>query len=443
VQSDDQIKQYRSSAQEALTAATGRAGDGAESEAARVAITFAPGTGRRLKISGVAGAIVLVGSFLLVQFLKASGESRLQETSKAESSRRQMVNVTTVQSPEAARPLTLPGETAAWFESTLYARVTGYVGKWFVDIGDHVQQGQVLATIETPELDADLVAARAELAAAQAQVKVRAAEAEFAKSTNERWRDSPKGVVSEQEREAKRSDFDSAIAKRNAARAQVELDKARVERFAALQRFKQVTAPFDGTVTERRIDVGNLVTAGSTSNTLLYRLSQETPMRVFVDVPQSVSGELLKPGVAVQIKASSLPGVSISGKVSRTAQAINPQSRTLRVEVDIPNADRALVPGTYVDVTFALQGSNRVQVPAAALVFRSSGPQVAVVDDTGRVSFRKVTISRDDGNMVELESGLSPGDRVALNISSRIGDGETVATGESGDGPSAAVRKAR
>lgn len=406
---------------------------------ARVSTAFAPGTGRRLKMSAAAAAIVLVGGFLLVHFLKASGENRLQETSKAESSLRQMVNVITVQNPGATRPLTLPGETAAWFESTLYARVTGYVGKWFVDIGDRVRQGQVLATIETPELDADLVAARAELTAAQAQVKVRAAEAEFAKSTNERWRDSPKGVVSEQEREAKRSDFDGAIARLNAARAQVELDRARVERFTALQRFKQVTAPFDGTVTERRVDIGNLVTAGSTSNTLLYRLSQETPMRVFIDVPQSVSGDLLKPGVAVQIKASSLPGVTISGEVSRTAKAINPQSRTLRVEVDIPNADQALVPGTYVDVSFALQGSDRIQVPAAALVFRSSGPQVAVVDNAGRVSFRKVTISRDDGNMVELGSGLSAGDRVALNISSRIGDGETVAVSESGDGASVAA----
>lgn len=441
MQSDDHIKQGRSPTK-APVEVTGQTGHGAEcEEAVRVSTTFAAGTGRRFKISAAAAAIILVASFLLVHFLKASGESRLQETSKAESSLKQLVNVITVQNPDATRPLTLPGETAAWYESTLYARVTGYVGKWTVDIGDRVRQGQVLATIETPELDADLVAARAELTAAQAQVKVRAAEAEFAKSTNERWRDSPKGVVSEQERESKRTDYDSAIARLNAAHAQVEIDKARVERFTALQQFKQVTAPFDGTVTERRIDIGNLVTAGNTSNTLLYRLSQETPLRVFVDVPQSVSGDLLKPGVSVQIKASNLPGVTINGEVARTANAINPQSRTLRIEVDIPNADRALVPGTYVDVSFALQGNNRVQVPAAAMAFRSNGPQVAVVDSAGRVSFRKVTISRDDGNMVELESGLSAGDRVALNISSRIGDGDIVTVAESGDSPSAVATK--
>jgi RND family efflux transporter MFP subunit len=415
-----------------------------DSDASRVSTGFAPGTGRRIKIAAAATAIVLLSGFLLVHFLRASGESRLQEVSKAESSRRPPVNVIIARSSGATRPLTLPGETAAWYESTLYARVTGYVAKWFVDIGDHVRRGQILATIETPELDADLAAARAELTAAEAQVKVRAAEAEFANSTNERWRDSPKGVVSDQEREAKRADYDSAVAKLNAARAQVALDRARVDRFMALTQFKQVTAPFDGTVTERRVDIGNLVTAGSINgNTLLYRVSQENPMRVFVDVPQSAAGELMKANVPVQITASSIPGRIFSGEIARTAKAINPQARTLRVEVDIPNADQALVPGMYVDVAFALQSTNLVQVPAAALVFRSSGPQVAVVNDAGRVSFRKVTIARDDGNMVELGSGLSPGDKVALNISSQISDGETVAVSESADGPSATALKTR
>ena len=441
---DDRFQQDRGPGGEPPPKGSEHGGHPGAFEAPRVSTSFAPETGRRIKISAGVIAIVLLCGFLVVHFLKASGESQLRDVSKAESSRRPPVNVITVRSSAATRPLTLPGETAAWYESTLYARVTGYVAKWFVDIGDHVRRGQVLATIETPELDADLAAARAELTAAEAQVKVRAAEAEFAKTTNERWRDSPKGVVSDQEREAKRADYDSAVAKLNAARAQVALDQARVDRFTALAQFKQVTAPFDGTVTERRIDIGNLVTAGSTSNTLLYRLSQETPMRVFVDVPQSAAGDLMKTGVAVQITASNIPGRTFSGEVARTAKAINPQARTLRVEVDIANADQALVPGMYVDVSFALQSTNLVQVPAAALVFRSSGPQVAVVNDAGRVSFRKVTIARDDGNMVELGSGLSPGDKVALNISSQISDGETVAVSESGDGaPSATALKTR
>jgi len=407
-----------------------------------VSTGVAPGTGRKIKISAGVIVVALVCGFLVVHLFKASGESQLRDVSKAESSRLPPVNVITVRSSAATRPLTLPGETAAWYESTLYARVNGYVAKWFVDIGEHVRRGQILATIDTPELDADLTAARAELTASEAQVKVRAAEAEFAKSTNERWRDSPKGVVSDQEREAKRADYDSAVAKLNAARAQVALDQARVDRFMALAQFKQVTAPFDGTVTERRVDIGNLVTAGSTSgNTLLYRLSQETPMRVFVDVPQSAAGELMKAGVQVQITASNIPGRTLTGEVARTAKAINPQARTMRVEVDIPNADQALVPGMYVDVSFALQSSNLVQVPAAALMFRSSGPQVAVVDGAGRVSFRKVTIARDDGNVVELGAGVSPGEKVALNISSQISDGQTVAVSEAGEGSSATALK--
>ncbi len=442
---DDRFQQDRGPGGEPLALGSEHGGHAGASEAPRVSTSFERGTGRRIKISAGVIAIVLLSGFLVVHFLKTSGESQLRDVSKTESSRRRPVNVITVRSSAATRPLTLPGETAAWYESTLYARVTGYVAKWFVDIGEHVRRGQVLAIIETPELDADLAAARAELTAAEAQVKVRAAEAEFAKTTNERWRDSPKGVVSDQEREAKRADYDSAVAKLNAARAQVALDQARVDRFTALAQFKQVTAPFDGTVTERRIDIGNLVTAGSTAgNTLLYRVSQETPMRIFVDVPQSAAGDLMKAGVPVQITASNIPGRTFSGEVARTAKAINPQARTLRVEVDIPNADQALVPGMYVDVSFALQSTNLVQVPAAALVFRSSGPQVVVVNDAGRVSFRKVTIARDDGNMVELGSGLSPGDKVALNISSQISDGETVAVSESGDGaPSATALKTR
>jgi RND family efflux transporter MFP subunit len=442
VRPDDQLQQGHGPGAGEQLMSTGHGRHGAESEATAVSTSFAPGTGRKIKVSAAITALVLLGGFLVVHFLRASGESQLRETSKTESSRRPPVNVIVARSSGETRPLTLPGETAAWYESTLYARVTGYVAKWYVDIGDHVRQGQILATIETPELDADLAAARAELTAADAQVKVRAAEAEFASSTNERWRDSPKGVVSDQEREAKRADYDSAVAKLNAARAQVALDRARVDRFTALTQFKQVTAPFDGTVTERRVDIGNLVTAGSTSgNTLLYRVSQENPMRIFVDVPQSASGELMKPNIAVQITASSIPGRIFSGEIVRTAKAINPQARTLRVEVDIPNADQALVPGMYVDVAFALQSTNLVQVPAAALVFRSSGPQVAVVNDAGRVSFRKVTIARDDGNMVELGSGLSPGDKVALNISSQIGDGDTVAVSEPAGGPSATALK--
>jgi len=409
-----------------------------------VPTSFRPGTGRTIKISAAAFVAVLLMAFLVVHFLRSSDSRELAKASKVATSVKPQVDVITVSAATPTRSLTLPGEAAAWYESTIYARVNGYVAKWFADIGDHVRQGQTLALIETPELDADLNASRAELTAAEAQVKVRKAEAEFAQTTNERWRDSPKGVVSEQEREAKKADYDSAIAKLNAANAEVVLVQARVERFTALARFKQVTAPYDGTITERRIDIGNLVTAGSTTgNTPLYRMNQDDPIRVFVDVPQSASGELMKGGGPVEVKASNLPDRVFGGKIARTAKAINPQARTLRVEVDIPNPDRLLVPGMYVNVSFQLQSDNLVQVPAAALVFRSTGPHVAVVDDLGRVSFRKITIARDDGNVLELGSGVSAGDKVVLNISSQIGDGQLVAVNPSPGGPTATALKTR
>jgi RND family efflux transporter MFP subunit len=286
----------------------------------------------------------------------------------------------------------------------------------------------VLATIETPELDAELEAARAQLRTSEAQVKARQAEAEFSKTTNERWRDSPKGVVSEQERESKKADYESSEARLYAAEAQVSLDKSKVDQYSALREFKQVKAPFDGTITERKIDVGNLVTAGSGSTTTpLYRMAQTDPLRVFVDVPQSAAGELMNAGVPAEIRATGAVGGVFSGEIARSAESLNAQARTMRVEVDMPNVKHALLPGMYVNVAFSLPSRGSVEVPAAALIFRSSGAQVAVVDGAGKVQFRDVVIARDNGGLVELSSGVKPGDRLVLNISSQIATGQRVA----------------
>jgi RND family efflux transporter MFP subunit len=300
-----------------------------------------------------------------------------------------------------------------------------------VDIGDHVKKGQILAIIETPELDAELEAARAQLKSSQSQVVARQAEAEFSKTTNERWRDSPKGVVSDQERESKKADYESSEARLYAANAQVNLDKSKVDQYSALAEFKQVKAPFDGTITERKIDVGNLVTAGSGSTTTpMYRMAQTDPLRIFVDVPQSAAGELMNSGVPADIHAAGAVGGVFSGKIARSAESINPQARTMRVEVDMPNENHRLVPGMYVNVAFGLPPRGLVEVPAAALIFRSTGIQVAHVDDGGKINFETVTIARDNGSLVELASGVKPGDRLVLNISSQIAEGQKVAVTE-------------
>lgn len=395
-----------------------------------------PATGRRLLIFAAVVAFVLAAGFLAVHLVKSGARKELAKATTASATAPQTVDVVTVEKAPASLALTLPGETAAWYESVIYARVDGYVARWKADIGDHVQKGQLLATIDTPDLDAQLIAAKAKLKAAQAVVVARQADALFAKTTHQRWRDSPKGVVSEQEREDKKAGYDSATARLNEAVAQVGLAQADVDRYTALTQFKQVTAPYAGTITERRIDIGNLVTAGSTSNTTsLYRMVQDDPIRIFADVPQSAAG-YMKPGLLTHVGAGNIPNRVFKGKIARTATAINRQTRTLRVEVDIPNPDHILVTGMYVDVGFLVPTEGLTQIPAAALVFRSGGPQVAVVGKDNRIAFHAVKIARDSGSIIEISSGLAVGDKVALNISSLITDGETVIVRELTEGAS-------
>jgi RND family efflux transporter MFP subunit len=412
--------------------------DVARTEQPGVATTVDPGTDAAVKRGVILLVIVLAVGFLAVRGVRFFHERALERAGRAATAAPPPVDVIVARPAAAGQGLVLPGQTAAWFESIIYARVSGYVARWAADIGDHVRKGQVLATLDTPELDAELSAARAELKAAEAQVVARQAEAEFSKTTHERWRDSPQGVVSDQERAEKRADYEAAVARLYAANAQVALDQARVDQYRTLAEFKQVTAPYDGTITERRIDVGNLVTAGSTSATTpLYRMSQSDPLRVFVDVPQSLAGELMQTGVPAEIRASGIAAGSVTGKVARVADAIDAHARTMRVEVDIPNAQHALVPGMYVNVAFKLHPKGLVEVPAAALIFRPGAVQVARVNGSNHVEFCAVTIAGDNGSLVELASGVAPGDRLVLNVSGQIVAGQEVSVKSSSE-PAAA-----
>lgn len=404
------------------------------SESEPVSTQFDPDTGRRVKRGAAMAATALLAGFLVVAAIRFFDARALAKGKEAQYSAAPGVDVVVARAAQQGQDLVLPGQTAAWFETTIYARVNGYVAKWSVDIGDHVSKGEVLATIETPELDAELAAAKAQLQASQAQAAARKAEAQFGKTTNERWRDSPKGVVSDQERDAKYADYKSAEARSYAAEAQVALEKSRVDQYRALAEFRLVKAPFDGTITERKIDVGNLVTAGSASTTTpLYRISQTDPLRVFVDVPQASAGELMSAGVPAQIRATGSVAGTFAGKIARTAEALNPQARTMRVEVDTPNANHALLPGMYVSVAFALRPRGLVEVPAAALIFRAQGAQVAIVEPSGKVKYNDAVIARDNGTLVELASGAQPGDRLVLNISSQIQSGQPVTVNNTGD----------
>ena len=378
--------------------------------------------GKRTQRAALAVLGLLAVAFLIVFAIRTAHSHRLAEDTARDAEAPAEVDVATVRTAEPVRTLSLPGATSPWYAATIYARVDGYVSKWFVDIGDHVEAGQQLALIDTPDLDAKLAAAQAKLGTAEANVEVREAQAEFAGSTYDRWRDSPKGIVSVQETDDKKAAAASAKAALMAAQADVKQAQGEVDQYAAFEQFKKVLAPFSGVITERHVDIGNLVTAGSKDpSTMLYRLTQNDPIRVFVDAPQDAA-PWMKVGSPVEVAAG---GHVFSGEITRTSNAVDAQSRTLRVEADIPNKQSALVPGLYVDTTFHLKADGTSQVPAAAILLRAEGPEVAVVRD-GKVEFHKAVIAEDNGTTVNLTSGAKPGDQVVLNINSQITDGSPV-----------------
>jgi RND family efflux transporter MFP subunit len=386
---------------------------------------------RRMARIALGVVVALLVCFGVAFGLRTASAHRLTRQAAAQAGVPQVVEVVEAKAAQGAQTLSLPGETHAWYVSTIFARVDGYVAKWYVDIGDHVTQGQVLADIETPELDAQLASAQAQLEVAKADVLVRDAETEFAATNYRRWRDAAPGVVSEQEREDKKAGFQSASARLESAKAQVARNQADLNHFRAFEAFKHVVAPYTGTIIERSIDIGNLVSAGSSSSTTpLYRIAQDDPMRIWVDAPQAAQKDLMQPGAEATIFTDRGRAKPIHAKIVRTAEAINPESRTFRVENDVPNPDGALVSGMYVQVDFTLPSSGWIEVPAAALVFRSTGPQAAVVGADDRVRMRNVSIARDDGKTVLLDSGLQAGERVALNLSSQVSEGEKVAVRE-------------
>jgi len=387
-------------------------------------------TGLKLTVFAVLLVAALAIGFFVVQRHKSEETAALVAQTVSQAAEPPAVDVVNVNYAPSSESVGYPGETRGWYESTIYARVNGYVDKWLVDIGDRVHKGQVLATIETPDLDAQLQAAQHQWAVSQSQVEVVKANAEFAKSTYDRWRDSPKGVVSDQEREEKKAEYASSVAQLKSAQAKVSADQADVDRLNAIEGYKQVAAPFDGVITSRHIDIGDLVTSGSTtSTTSLYTVAQITEIRVFVDVPQRATAGM-DVGVPAVATANEFPDKKFEGKIARTSHAIDPATRTLHVEVDLDNPELVLMPGMYVQVQFSIPHKELLRVPASALLFRSAGPQVAVVGNDGTVSFRNVQIAIDNGDFVEIGSGLWANEKVALNLSNQIAEGDKVVANE-------------
>jgi len=330
----------------------------------------------------------------------------------------------------ATHRVTLPGMVQAWYEAPIYARVPGYLKKWYFDYGAQVKNGDVLAEIETPDLDAQLSAAEAKLNSARAIVNVRQAEEQFARSTFQRWRDSPKGVVSAQEQEGKEADFNSAKARLSSANAQVAVDQGEVDRMLALESFKRVTAPFDGVVTARETDIGALINAGSGTGggngPELFRVADVHMMRVYVQVPQQLSAGITA-GLTATLQLPQYPAKTYNATVATTSNAINADARTLLVELHADNPNGELQPGAYAQVDFEISnGPNIVQVPTSALIFRERGMEVATITANDTIQLTPVTLGRNLGTDVEILQGLTATDRVVNSPPDSLSSGDKV-----------------
>ncbi len=309
--------------------------------------------------------------------------------------------------------LILPGTVQAYIESPIYARTSGYLKSWVTDIGSVVKKGELLAQIETPEVDQQLRQSIADLATARANEAL-------SKTTNERWVELLRTEsVSKQDAEEKAGD---AAAKQAAA----DSAAANVARLRELESFKRVVAPFDGVITARNTDIGALINAGQASGTELFRLADTHRLRIYVQVPEPYAAAA-KPGVLAELKFSEQPDKSYTATTVRTANALDPGLRTLQVELQLDNAKGELFPGAYAEVHFKLAAdAQSLRLPANTVLFRAPGLQVATVDAQHHVHLKSVVQGRDFGNSIEILSGLSAEDAVIINPPDSIVDGATV-----------------
>jgi len=361
----------------------------------------------------VGGIVCLLLLGAVVVLILRSVHATALEASTAVHAQR-YVTTTTPQAGSVGAPLTLPGTLLGVTESTIYARSNGYILRWAKDIGAAVKKGDLLAEISAPEVDQEL--SQAEASRAQA-----ASGASLAKSTADRWESlRKKDAVTQQDLDERQSLYQQAES--NLAAAQ-----ANVERLRKLQEFNHVLAPFDGVVTRRDIDVGDLVNAGNGgTGQALFSIAQVDPLRLYVYVPQAYAPQI-QVGDAVVVGLAERVGEEYRGVIARTARAIDANTRTMQVEIRVPNPTGALLPGSYVQVVMPL-GVNlqSLVVPTNVLLFRPEGTRVAVVDPNGRVRLSPVKLGTDFGTSVEVLSGIGSGDHIIVNPADALADGDVV-----------------
>jgi len=370
--------------------------------------TFAPScainntTGKSHRLLWFFAIPVLLAVFgLFTWFSKSRTMSALAASTQASAA--EPVSVLHPKTGDLSDELVLPATLQAFSDAPIYARTNGYVSHWFADIGQHVSNGQVLAQIDSPDVDQQLIRARATLNQAQANLTL-------AGVTTKRYQDLIKSnSVAQQEVDQNNQNLTSQ-------QAAVVSATADVKQLEEQQGYEHVTAPFAGVVTERRTDIGDLINAGNSgTGAELFRLSRIDIMRVFVSVPEAYSQQIAT-GMHVTVQLTELPGQTFDGQVARNNHAIDPATRTLMVEVDVPNPGGKLLPGAYGQVHFKLASSTRpLIVPSGSILFQSAGPQVAIVTAKNTVELRKVILGRDFGNTIEITNGISSQDSVVAS----------------------------
>ena len=383
----------------------------------------------RAVVIGVVGVGVLGAAFAFGYLPRRASRTALAEETRATDSALLQVEAVTLQVGSSDRAVLLPGSVQPLEETVIYARASGYVRKWNADIGDKVKDGQLLAELDTPELDSQIEQARAQLVQAQATLEQSKANRELSKTNLDRYQKlAPSGVVSQADLDQRHAMAQVDEANVLVAQATIVAQEANIRRFSQLKSFARVTAPFGGTVTQRTIEVGSLVTAGNGQP--MYKVAAMDPARVFVQVPQDVAPGV-RAGLAANVTVREYPGKTFLGTVSRAAGELDPATRTMNTEVRVPNADSLLLGGMYTQVGLTLPSPHRVvDVPSTAVTSDAHGSRVAVVDATSTLHLVSVVIERDTGPIVEISSGLTGSERLAKLWSAQFVEGMQVQVSE-------------
>jgi RND family efflux transporter MFP subunit len=366
---------------------------------------------RRLRLVGITALLLAIAVVAYGMISRASQNSHLRDLTETQAV--PTVSVVTPQNVENRSGLDLPGRLQAFISAPIYARVPGYLKSWKHDIGSKVKAGELLAEIDTPDLDQQLMQARADQNVAEANAKL-------AQISADRWQSlAGTDAVAKQ-------DVDQRTFTLNANIAQVKAAQANVDRLVAEQGFKRLIAPFDGIVTARETDIGALINVGATGGAELFVVSEMSKLRVYVSVPQNYVPSV-PPGTKATIAVPEHPGKTYSGTVEASSQAVSPSTGTTLMQIIVDNGAGEMMPGDYASIHLQMDGATNVlSVPSSALIFDAKGLSIATVDANSHVLLKSVSIQRDLGSVIELASGLAPDDRVIENPPDGIGNGAEV-----------------